>query len=203
MKGAQNVNPRHLNDTVVFSAELAHSLQVWDRPRNTPKRVQNRSESLCAGWWAPCRVFGTGFGPALGSNPARNRRFPAGSLKRCEALRSSAEYSLRGRFGSRSSHLLPHARPQSESSAFNEASHVDLEIGYRCSSPSPGTMRIITNSKIAQTLCPEALWGPILLDKSVKNVWGRRPHTCFTLVLRNLGPQTCSRHHFCVSSIHI
>ena len=31
------------------SAELSHSLKVSDRRRNTPKSVQNRSESLCAG----------------------------------------------------------------------------------------------------------------------------------------------------------
>ena len=35
----------------------ARSLKVSDRRRNTPKSGQNRSESLCAGLWAPCRVF--------------------------------------------------------------------------------------------------------------------------------------------------
>ncbi len=43
--------------------------------------VQNRSESLCAGLWAPCRVFWAWFGPALGPIPVRSRRFPAGSFK--------------------------------------------------------------------------------------------------------------------------
>jgi hypothetical protein len=42
---------------------------------------QNHSESLCAALWVPCRICWAWFGPALGPNPARNRRFPAGSLK--------------------------------------------------------------------------------------------------------------------------
>jgi hypothetical protein len=46
-----------------------------------PKSGQNRSESLCAGLWAPCRVFWVWFGLALGTIPARNRRFLAGLLK--------------------------------------------------------------------------------------------------------------------------
>ncbi len=50
-------------------AELSHGLKVSDRRRNTPKSVQNPSESLCAGLWVPCRVFWVGFGPALGRNP--------------------------------------------------------------------------------------------------------------------------------------
>ena len=57
-----------------------------DRRRNTPKSGQNRSESLCAGLWAPCRVFGAWFGFVLGPNPGRNRRFPAGSLNIFGAL---------------------------------------------------------------------------------------------------------------------
>ena len=61
-------------------------LENSDRRRNTPKSGHNRSESLCAGLWAPCRVFWAWFGPALGPNPARNRRFPAGSLKVFGAL---------------------------------------------------------------------------------------------------------------------
>ena len=68
------------------SAELSHSLKVADRRRNTPTWGQNRSESLRAGLWAPCRVFWAWFGFALGPIPVRNRRFPAGSLKVCGAL---------------------------------------------------------------------------------------------------------------------
>ena len=65
----------------VFSAELSHSFKVSDRRRNTQKSAQNRSESLCAGLRAPCQIFGLGLAQLLGPNPARNRRFPAGSLK--------------------------------------------------------------------------------------------------------------------------
>ncbi len=65
----------------LFSAELSHSSKVSDRRRNTLKLAQNRSDSLCDGLWVPCRVFWAWFGPALGSNPARNRRFPARSFK--------------------------------------------------------------------------------------------------------------------------
>ena len=68
------------------SAELSHSLKVSDRRRNTPKSVQNRSESLCVGLGVPCRIFWVWFDPALGPNPARNRRFPTGSLKVFGAL---------------------------------------------------------------------------------------------------------------------
>ena len=68
------------------SAELSHSFQVLNPGRNTPKSAQNRLESLCAGLWVPCRIFWAWFGPALGPNPARNRRFSAGSLKVFGAL---------------------------------------------------------------------------------------------------------------------
>jgi hypothetical protein len=63
------------------SAELSHNFKVSDRRRSTPTSGQNRSESLCAGLSAPCRVFSASSGPVLGSIPARSRRFPAGSLK--------------------------------------------------------------------------------------------------------------------------
>ncbi len=68
-------------DRRITSVELYHSLKVWDRRRNTPQSAQNRSESLCAGLWAQCRVFWAWFGFALGPHPVRDRRFPAGSLK--------------------------------------------------------------------------------------------------------------------------
>jgi hypothetical protein len=48
------------------------------------------------------------------------------------------------------------------------------------------------NIQIAQQLCPEGLWGRRLHNQSDKNVWGRRPHICFSLLLRNLGLQTFS-----------
>ncbi len=63
-----------------------------------PKLVQNRSESLCTGLWAPCRICSTRFGPALGPNPVRNRRFPTGSLKVFGALFAQPS---RGREGDR------------------------------------------------------------------------------------------------------
>ncbi len=45
-------------------SNLSRSLKVLDRGRNTQKPVRNRSESCCAGLWAPCRVFWAWFGPA-------------------------------------------------------------------------------------------------------------------------------------------
>jgi hypothetical protein len=56
-------------------------------------------------------------------------------------------------------------------------------------------MRIITNTKIAQQLYPGGVWGSRLRNKSVKNVWGLRPHTFFTFLLRNLGLRTPSGHN--------
>ena len=50
----------------IFSAELSHSLKVSDCRRNTLTSGQNRSESLCAGLWAPCQVLWAWFVPALG-----------------------------------------------------------------------------------------------------------------------------------------
>jgi hypothetical protein len=35
-----------------------------------------------------------------------------------------------------------------------------------------------------------------LRNKSMENLWGLRPHTFFTLILRNLGPQTPSGDNF-------
>ncbi len=87
--GARTQKPKHpyfvqglLSGPVrgVCSAELFRSLKVSDRRRHTPKSAQNRSESLCAGLWVPCRIFWAWFGLALGPNPNRNRGFPAGSL---------------------------------------------------------------------------------------------------------------------------
>ena len=72
-----------LHVVVLLHDELLGS-EVSDRRRNTPKSGQNRSESLCAR--TPCRVFWAWFGIALGPIPARNRRFPAGSLKVFGAL---------------------------------------------------------------------------------------------------------------------
>ncbi len=63
------------------SAEPSHNFTVSGRRRNATKTGKNRSESLCAGLWVPCRVFKPWFGAALGPNPIRNRRFPAGILK--------------------------------------------------------------------------------------------------------------------------
>jgi hypothetical protein len=64
----------------------SHRLKVSGRRRNTSKSGHNRSESLCAGFWAPCRIFWAWFGFASGPNPVRNRRFPAGSLNIFGAL---------------------------------------------------------------------------------------------------------------------
>ncbi len=68
------------------SAELPHRTKVSDPRRNTPKSDQNRSESLCAGLWVPCRMFWAWFGFVLGPIPVRNRRCPAGSLQVFGAL---------------------------------------------------------------------------------------------------------------------
>ncbi len=53
------------------------------------------------------------------------------------------------------------------------------------------------NTKMAQKFCPDGAWVPILRNESVIYVWGRRPPTCFSFVLRNLGPQISSRHQVC------
>ncbi len=54
--------------------------------RTSLKHAEIGPESLCAGLWAPCRVFWFWFGPASGPNPVRNRRCPAGSFKVFGAL---------------------------------------------------------------------------------------------------------------------
>ncbi len=81
-------NLMNLQGPAAFTSQtpVSHSLQVSDRRRNTTKSGQNRSESLCAGLGAPCRLFWAWFGFALGPSPGRNRRFPAGSLKVFGAL---------------------------------------------------------------------------------------------------------------------
>ncbi len=82
--------------------ELSHSSKFANRRRNTPKSDHNRSESLCAGLWVPCRVLRAWFGPACGPNPARSRRLLAGSLKFVGALfelsRKRAPLFLTGRY---------------------------------------------------------------------------------------------------------
>jgi hypothetical protein len=75
-----------------FRAELSHNR---DR-RNAPRWAQNRSESLCAGSWVPCRICWAWFGPALGPNPARKRRFPTRSSKVFGALVAQPRESLGG-----------------------------------------------------------------------------------------------------------
>ncbi len=67
-------------------AELSRSLEVSDRGRNTQKPVRNRSESVCAGLWAPLQVFLAWFRPVWGPNVAPSRRFPAEFLKMFGAL---------------------------------------------------------------------------------------------------------------------
>ncbi len=44
-------------------------------------------------------------------------------------------------------------------------------------------------SQLRNKLCPEGVWGPILRNTNVKNVWDLRPHGFFTLLLRKLGPR--------------
>ncbi len=93
IRTGQTAHPTHSTwdlgctwDVIFDSAELSHSLKVADRRRDRPKSGQIRSESLCDGLWAPCLIFWFWFGPALDPNPARNRRFPVGSLNVFEAL---------------------------------------------------------------------------------------------------------------------
>jgi hypothetical protein len=81
---------------LLVSVELSHILYVSDPRRNTHKSAQNRSKSLCGGLWVPCRIFSAGFGPVVGPDSLRNRRFPAGSLKVVGAL--VAEPSRRPQF---------------------------------------------------------------------------------------------------------
>ena len=78
---------------------------------------------------------------------------------------------------------------------------------WRCNEALQDTIGKMENIKFVKQLCPEGAWGPELRNTSEKNVWGLRPHTFFTLSLRNLGPRTPSRHNvcailiFCVSRI--
>ncbi len=51
--------------------------------------------------WVLCRIFGSWFGPALGSNPIRNRRLPAGSLQVFGALFTQPRNCSVGRFRGR------------------------------------------------------------------------------------------------------
>ncbi len=55
LKGPIRMQPLtpHPSDLV----ELSRSFKVLDRGRNTQKPVRNRSESVCAGLWAPRRGF--------------------------------------------------------------------------------------------------------------------------------------------------
>ncbi len=39
------------------STELSRSLKVMDHGRSTPATARNRSETICAGLWAPPRAF--------------------------------------------------------------------------------------------------------------------------------------------------
>ncbi len=39
--------------------------------------------------------------------------------------------------------------------------------------------------------------GAEIVQERRPNVWSRRPHTIFSLLLRNLGTQTSSGHNFC------
>ena len=52
--------------------------------------------------------------------------------------------------------------------------------------------------KHVQTMSPEEVWEPGLRNKIIKRC-GLRPHTIFTLLLRNLGPRTPSGHKCCAS----
>ncbi len=74
-KSAPQTNSKANSRFSIPSAGQSHSLKVSDRRRNTPKSVQIRPDSLCAGLWVPCRIFGAWSGPALGPNPARHRIF--------------------------------------------------------------------------------------------------------------------------------
>ncbi len=65
-----------------------------NRRRNTPKSGHHRSNLLSVGVRVPCRISWAWFGPALGPNPARCRRFPAGSLKVFGALQAQSRGGL-------------------------------------------------------------------------------------------------------------
>jgi hypothetical protein len=77
---------------------LSHLTVQKDRHRNTPKSAHNRSESLCAGLRVPCRIVWAWFGPALGPNPVRNRRFPAGSFRDFGACLAQPRFLCRAYF---------------------------------------------------------------------------------------------------------
>ena len=95
-----------------ISAELSHSLKVSDRRRNTPKSAQNRSELGCAGLWVPCRICWAWFGPALGPNPVRHRRFPAESLQVFGALLAQPRSRWAGSASAMLQNIPRHSRTQ-------------------------------------------------------------------------------------------
>ncbi len=54
------------------------AVKVLDRGRNTQRPVRHRSESVCAGMWAPPRAFSAWFRPVWEPIWATNRRFSDG-----------------------------------------------------------------------------------------------------------------------------
>ncbi len=60
--------------------------------RRTPKSAKNSSESLCANLWVPCKIIWDWFGPTVDTNPARNRRSPAGAFTIFGALLAQPSY---------------------------------------------------------------------------------------------------------------
>jgi hypothetical protein len=67
-----------VSSQIIHSAELSRSLKVLDRIRNTPKSVRNRSESVCAGLWAPplLGLVSSGVGGRYGPQIADIRQDP-------------------------------------------------------------------------------------------------------------------------------
>ena len=68
------------------SAELSGSLRVWDRGRNAKKPVRNRSESVCAGSWAPPWAFWDSLFPVWEPIWAPKHQFSAGFVEAFGAL---------------------------------------------------------------------------------------------------------------------
>ncbi len=120
-------------------------------------------------------------------NPARNRRFPAGSEQVFGALlaqpRQSAWCMALESCGALDRRWAAFSHP--------EFSPRNPEV---CSSPSAGTLRKTQNIKMVQTLCPERVRGPIFCNQTEKHCGAFGPthfsHYYCTILASGPSPDT-------------
>ncbi len=95
--------------TFFFSAELSHNFKVSVCRRSTPKSGQNRTELLCAGLWASCRVFWAWCGFDSGPNPGSKSEISGRILKVFGAL--LAQPIFRGTAAPQTPRFIPEVLP--------------------------------------------------------------------------------------------